>query len=76
VKYYIFTYGCQMNKNDSEMVSGILKSSGWEEARNVVDSDLVVINTCSVRLHAEKGLSDNFSFKKTWQESGSDGLHV
>jgi len=43
-----------MNKNDSEMVSGILKSSGWEEARNVVDSDLVVINTCSVRLHAEE----------------------
>lgn len=54
MKYYIFTYGCQMNKNDSEMVSGILKSSGWEEARNVVDSDLVVINTCSVRLHAEE----------------------
>jgi len=54
VKYYIFTYGCQMNKNDSEMVSGILKSSGWEEAKNVVDSDLVVINTCSVRLHAEE----------------------
>jgi len=26
VKYYIFTYGCQMNKNDSEMVSGILKA--------------------------------------------------
>ena len=53
MKYYIFTYGCQMNKNDSEMVSGILKSSGWEEAKNVVDSDLVVINTSSERFHAE-----------------------
>ncbi|HHY43392.1 MAG TPA: tRNA (N6-isopentenyl adenosine(37)-C2)-methylthiotransferase MiaB [Coprothermobacter sp.] len=54
MKYYIFTYGCQMNKNDSEMVSGILKKGGWKEAKNVVDSDLVIVNTCSVRLHAEE----------------------
>jgi tRNA-2-methylthio-N6-dimethylallyladenosine synthase len=53
VKYYIFTYGCQMNKNDSEMVSGLLNQAGWEEAKNAVESDLILINTCSVRLHAE-----------------------
>lgn len=42
-----------MNKNDSEMVSGLLKRAGWEEASNAVDSDVVLVNTCSVRLHAE-----------------------
>jgi len=66
-----------MNKNDSEMVSGILKSSGWEEARNVVDSDLVVIKHVFGKVTCRrKGYRNNFSFKKTWQESGSDGLHV
>ncbi|NPV88729.1 tRNA (N6-isopentenyl adenosine(37)-C2)-methylthiotransferase MiaB [Coprothermobacteraceae bacterium] len=54
MKYYIFTYGCQMNKNDSEMISGLLEREGWEPSKDVKDADLIIINTCSVRLHAEE----------------------
>lgn len=52
-KYYIETYGCQMNKYDSELVAGILNREGYEPARSLQDSDLILLNTCSVRQHAE-----------------------
>ena len=52
-KYYIETYGCQMNKYDSELVAGILNQQGYSEADSAQESDLVLVNTCSVRQHAE-----------------------
>jgi tRNA-2-methylthio-N6-dimethylallyladenosine synthase len=52
-KYYIETYGCQMNKYDSELVAGILNKQGFQQADSVNDSDLILVNTCSVRQHAE-----------------------
>ncbi|MDZ7319399.1 MAG: tRNA (N6-isopentenyl adenosine(37)-C2)-methylthiotransferase MiaB [candidate division KSB1 bacterium] len=52
-KYYIETYGCQMNKYDSELVAGILRQQGYEPAASLDDSDLILLNTCSVRQHAE-----------------------
>lgn len=55
-KYYIETYGCQMNYHDSEQMSGLLESAGYERAGDDRDADVVVINTCSVREHAEDKL--------------------
>ncbi len=52
-KVYFETYGCQMNKYDSELVAGILESEKYVQTRNAEDSDLILINTCSVREHAE-----------------------
>jgi len=52
-KYFIETYGCQMNKYDSELVAGILKERGYQQAQSAQESDLVLVNTCSVRQHAE-----------------------
>lgn len=52
-KYYIETYGCQMNKYDSELVAGILNQQGYCEAGSAEESDLILVNTCSVRQHAE-----------------------
>ncbi len=52
-KYYIETYGCQMNKYDSELVAGILNQEGYQPARTLEESDLILVNTCSVRQHAE-----------------------
>ncbi len=52
-KYYIETYGCQMNKYDSELVAGILNQQGYCEAGSAQGSDLILVNTCSVRQHAE-----------------------
>src|SRR5262245_17104836 len=56
MKYFIETYGCQMNVHDSERMAGLLESSGYEPARDDLDADLVVINTCSVREKAEEKL--------------------
>ena len=52
-KYYIETYGCQMNKYDSELVAGMLKEQGFQETDSSSDTDLILVNTCSVRQHAE-----------------------
>jgi tRNA-2-methylthio-N6-dimethylallyladenosine synthase len=55
-KYLIETYGCQMNFHDSERMAGLLESAGYEPAGEVAEADLVVVNTCSVREHAESKL--------------------
>ena len=52
-KYYIETYGCQMNVAESNAMETILKGSGWVEATTPEDADLAIINTCSVRKSAE-----------------------
>jgi tRNA-2-methylthio-N6-dimethylallyladenosine synthase len=56
MKYFIETYGCQMNVHDSERMAGLLETSGYDRADTSADADLVVINTCSVRERAEDKL--------------------
>ncbi len=53
-KFYIRTYGCQMNKYDSEIVASILESYGLQEVSAPEDADVILVNTCSVREHAEQ----------------------
>jgi tRNA-2-methylthio-N6-dimethylallyladenosine synthase len=55
-KYLIETFGCQMNVHDSERMAGLLEQAGYERTDDDGDADLVVINTCSVREHAEDKL--------------------
>lgn len=56
MKYFIETYGCQMNVHDSERMAGLLEQAGYDRADVDADADLVVINTCSVRERAEDKL--------------------
>ena len=53
-KYHIITFGCQMNEHDSENVAGMLEGMGYELTENPYKADVVVLNTCSVREHADK----------------------
>ena len=53
VKYIIETFGCQMNENDSERLSGMLSEMGYSESIKRAESDLVIFNTCCVRENAE-----------------------
>ncbi len=53
LRYYILTYGCQMNDRDSEIIAGLLEKSGYRETTSLEDAELVVLNTCSVRHSAE-----------------------
>ncbi len=52
-QYYIESYGCQMNFNDSEIVASILSEAGFSGTRNMEEADLILINTCSIREKAE-----------------------
>ncbi len=52
-KFYLHSYGCQMNKLDSELVHRKLLDAGYEPATNEAEADVVLLNTCSVRQHAE-----------------------
>ena len=54
MKYFIETYGCQMNVHDSERMAGLLEQAGYERDRRPQRADVVVINTCSVRERAEE----------------------
>jgi tRNA-2-methylthio-N6-dimethylallyladenosine synthase len=53
-KYHIVTFGCQMNKNDSERIAGLLSTLGFSAAAGEEDADLIITNTCSVRQSAEE----------------------
>ena len=48
-RFFIETFGCQMNVNDSEKVAGLLLADGHEEAASAEGADFVFINTCAVR---------------------------
>jgi len=54
MKVHLQTYGCQMNKLDTMLVSNALKDAGFNLTDSVKNSDVVLINTCSVREHAEQ----------------------
>jgi len=53
-RFYIESYGCQMNFADSEVVASILNNEGFGATRNVEEADLIFINTCSIREKAEQ----------------------
>ena len=55
-RYYIETFGCQMNVNDSEKVAGLLEAEGYEAAPSRESADVVFINTCAVREKAAEKL--------------------
>ena len=74
-KYLIETFGCQMNVHDSERMAGLLEQAGFEATESAADADLVVINTCSVREHAEDKLYTRLGeLRVLEQETGQDRL--
>ncbi|MCP9774089.1 tRNA (N6-isopentenyl adenosine(37)-C2)-methylthiotransferase MiaB [Cyanobium sp. WAJ14-Wanaka] len=52
--YWITTFGCQMNKADSERMAGILESMGYSQGHGEHSADLVLYNTCTIRDNAEQ----------------------
>ena len=51
-KYYIKTYGCQMNVHDSENIKALLEEMGFNEVYRMDDADLILLNTCAIRENA------------------------
>lgn len=53
-KYFIQTFGCQQNEADSERLAGLCRIMGYTKADEPADADIILVNTCAVREHAEK----------------------
>ena len=68
-RFYIESYGCQMNFADSEIVASILNTEGYGATSNAEEADLIFINTCSIREKAEQTVRKRLTeFKKLKQE--------
>jgi len=63
-RYYVTTFGCQMNAHDSERIKGMLEELGLGEAPALEDADVMVINTCTIREKAESRLAAHLGLAK------------
>jgi len=53
MKFYIETFGCQMNENDTERIQFLLENTGHEKTDDISESDIIILNTCTVRESAK-----------------------
>ena len=60
-KFHLISYGCQMNIADSEVVASILESIGYSNTNTLENSDLILLNTCSIRDKAEQTIRKKLS---------------
>lgn len=67
-KVYLQTFGCQMNKHDSEIISGKLAEMGYSETDREKAADLIIVNTCCVREHAEIREIGRISYLKRFKD--------
>ncbi len=77
LKYYIETWGCQMNEEDSEKLSGGLKPLGHTRTESKEEADIIIFNTCCVRENAEQKVDGNVgALKKLKKENPNKVLAV
>jgi tRNA-2-methylthio-N6-dimethylallyladenosine synthase len=55
-RFLIRTFGCQMNEHDSERIAGLLTAEGYVPVEDAAEAELVVLNTCAIREHADRKL--------------------
>jgi len=68
-RFYIESYGCQMNFSDSEIVASILQNQGFGATRDLVEADLILLNTCSIREKAEQTIRKRLTEFRKIKES-------
>ena len=66
---FIETYGCQMNLADSEIVLSVLSNYGYNETNDINNSDIILLNTCSVRENAEKKIYNRLNVLKSFKKN-------
>ncbi len=71
-KYFIRTYGCQMNVHDSEEISALLENLGFEPVSEYEDADIIVLNTCAIRENAHDKVFGFLGLCKHLKESKPD----
>ena len=70
--FFIQTYGCQMNEEDSEKLSGMLKRIGYEKTEVREEASIIIFNTCCVRENAENKVFGNLGIMKNMKEKNPD----
>ncbi len=73
-KYYVRTYGCQMNEHDGERIKGVLNSEGMYEAADLETADLIILNTCAIRENAQFKVFGFMGLIKKMKETNPDIL--
>jgi len=71
-RYFVRTFGCQMNEHDSERIAGLLAAEGLEPADSAEAADVVVLNTCCIRENADDKLYGHLGHLKSLKESRPD----
>ena len=69
--FFIETYGCQMNKYDSELVTSILEDKGFIVADSKNDADILLVNTCAVRENATERVLNKMSHFRNYKRNGN-----
>jgi tRNA-2-methylthio-N6-dimethylallyladenosine synthase len=71
-RFFVRTYGCQMNEHDSERIAGLLAAEGMEPAPDLESADVVVLNTCCIRENADNKLYGHLGHLKTLKDARPD----
>ncbi len=71
-RFYLKTMGCQMNDHDSEVITGILLSLGYQQTEKVEDADLILYNTCCVRENPERKVYGHISAFRKLKEANPE----
>ena len=66
-KYYVKTFGCQMNEHDSERISGLFELDGMQKAESEDNADILFVNTCTIRENADDKLYGTLGQLKKWK---------
>jgi len=74
-RYYVRTYGCQMNEHDSERIAGMLGEQGMEPTDDLEAADVVVLNTCCIRENADNKLYGKLGHLKS-KKDARPGLEI
>ncbi len=71
-RYYLQTFGCQMNEHDSERIAGMLEADGYEPTDSADRADVVVLNTCCIRENADNKLYGTLGNLKPLKDANPD----
>ncbi|MBO4479168.1 MAG: tRNA (N6-isopentenyl adenosine(37)-C2)-methylthiotransferase MiaB [Clostridia bacterium] len=74
MKYFITTYGCQMNVHESEKIAGMLSDIGYDAATSAEEADVIVFNTCCIRDTAEKRAYGNIGALKGLKKTNPEKI--
>src|SRR3954447_10391582 len=71
-RFYVRTFGCQMNEHDSERIAGLLTADGMEATDDLESADVVVLNTCCIRENADNKLYGHLGHLKSLKQERPD----